>query len=483
MSNLNIQGIQTQANRIKQNISNALQTLKGKGLLSISGSETSDDLPELIESLETVTTCYNGTAWEIAKPDVSVQSIEYGAGIWIASCNPGLYYSYDGINWLVLDNVAPGVNVKYLHDRFMVWGSGSWRYVTDPKQGLQTVTHCLAHDIPNLQDITYASGKWIAYTSNGKIVYSIDGIEFNHLASVEPLTGEAVSEQSIQSIDYYDGTWIMVSSDCVYYSTDVSTWYCCNNSQTGTKMLGRFGKPAYSGTRWVIVSMSGDGSNYTGLNIYHSLDGVTWCASNICSNSSSNKSNAATVVYHDGIFVAGGQSVQCPLYYSVDDGQTWTECTIDGTVNNGYVIFSNNGIQHLGNMWYARNTSTLKGHYSIDGINWTELPIYKNANIIIDQNPFMINSGLSMHIVGYNCGVYVGYAEYVITVDDGQSKQVQVMMYSYDGINWSPITNFYCNVPSSNCIDYHDGIWVLGLNNPSNSPEITTGLMYSACWR
>jgi hypothetical protein len=166
---------------------------------------------------------------------------------------------------------------------------------------------------------TYAEGKFVALTSDNKVIYSADNGS-TWLAATVP---SPLATSTWTSITYGDGRFVAVSS----------TTAATNQVMTSEDGITWTARLATAANNWRSVAY-GDGSfvavSSTGTNrIMTSEDGLTWTARNVSNHSTA---NWRTVVWAGTAFVAAAES--SVIASTVDLGVTWTSA-IDATGGGG----------------------------------------------------------------------------------------------------------------------------------------------------
>lgn len=270
---------------------------------------------------------------------------------------------------------------------------------------------------------------------------------------------------SFENIRYANGLWVgQVSQGGLYYSQDLKTWTasnittkasdifgCINNlwiaaqyslSEGTTVLTSKDGKtwsgtPSPVGIRaiyyemgiWVLVGLSG---------IYYSTDnGQTWT---LAYNGTTN--GFGSLMFANGVWVAGASGATTSgtfgLWYSTD-GKTWTMA--EGTGNDGFgVLVYENGL------WLASNDESSFGtsiYWSEDGKIWTKSSSFTTGRF---------NS------IKYCNGIYVAVSESIST----QTADVYQggVFYSTDGKTWTKALS-----ASAYSLEFAHGVWVLSAAN------------------
>jgi hypothetical protein len=188
---------------------------------------------------------------------------------------------------------------------------------------------------------------------------------------------------------------------------------------------------AWNGLIWVagIITSAGDES------IAYSSDGTIWSFS-----SENILSTCLAVAWNGSIWVAGGTSADGgnAIAYSYD-GINWTpspQTLIDTECN----ALAWNGL-----IWVAGGSGTNRLAYSVDGINWTAS---ESANTEFTE-------GGQCNCVAWNGTTWVAGG-----TNDSSGG---ILLYSYDGVNWSPVTlDGSIVMDNYNTVAWNGSIWLAG---------------------
>ena len=309
----------------------------------------------------------------------------------ISGGTPSALYSADGINWIASPNGA-------------MFGSGSG------------------------YDCAYNGNIWVAggSGSGSGLFYSYDGIRWISAGLAHPCFGMAWGKDK----------FVAVGSGNIYYSYDGINWLqTANNIFT---ISGLSNGVAYNGTIWVAVGTNFSATSPPSITVAYSVDGITWIAA--ASNPFGTAiavSRGFAVAWNGLLWVAVGKNAATStvtVAYS-RDGSTWT--TASGTTFNGIGGFGF-AVAWNGIRWVAVGTNatagpSVTGITSIDGINWvaTTTNIFTNA-----PNA----SGLS---ILWNGTKWIAGG----VSATGNNN----MMYSYDGLIWTPVLSSPYNVAGGAC--------------------------------
>lgn len=200
-------------------------------------------------------------------------SIEYKQGIFVASSTYGLYYSYDGVNWL--RTITNHINrVKFLNGRFLAVGaSGKSYYSFD---GINWTVMTISNAIPS--DIATATYLDVAYGNNSYIMTSpIDNSTTNNtLVSYDGLTWSKVIYPYNSIYSFTCGKGMFVGA---MYGDALSAKGLCY--QTETNVETRWNRLINNSTALLQVKYIVELGKFIAVGdraAYYSLDGVSWTA-------------------------------------------------------------------------------------------------------------------------------------------------------------------------------------------------------------
>jgi hypothetical protein len=232
-----------------------------------------------------------------------------------------------------------------------------------------------------------------------------------------------------------------------------------NNGREWTsigKAVSYYNDLAYGNGVWIISKPASSGATNT---LYYSTDnGTTWTDANINSGA-----DFSAFCYGNGIWVAG-QKQGGNFFYSYN-GINWTAST---EVSGGSVI----SIIYGGGYFIASNGGSKGIAYSSNGTTWTYSPIigYSTNNVCYasDKNKWVASSsetesdGIYYSINGTTWSpavnapfsIYVAYGngKFIACSSDGTG-----IYYSTDGISW---TQSNLTSGSFYCASYGDGLYI-----------------------
>ena len=175
------------------------------------------------------------------------------------------------------------------------------------------------------------------------IAFSTNGLTWNGLASTTFTT-------SGNTVAYNGRIWVAggTGGNTLVYSYDGKLWNRLNSSVFSTAC----NYIAWNGSLFVAAGSGGNGLAY-------SYDGINWIGSG-----TSIITTGQIVAWNGYIWVAGGNQ----LAYSTS-GTTWTVSTTGSALFT--IVY---GVTWNGTTWLAGGSGTSELAYSIDGINWTDIP-------------------------------------------------------------------------------------------------------------
>lgn len=264
-----------------------------------------------------------------------------------------------------------------------------------------------------------------------------------------------------RNICYANGLWVAYVNDGgLYYSSDFKTWTASNITANVNGLFGCM-DGLWIAKQYVLGS---------GTTILTSKDGKTW-------DSVVSPISIETVYYELGFWIVAGTSV----YYSVDNGQTWTQVS-SGVTNKIVSLAYAKGVWVAGT-GFADRAGTYGLWYSEDGKNWTmvEGTSGKGFGVIVYENGLWLASddetsfGTSIYYsedgktwtqgtgttgrfnnIKYANGVYVATSE-TIGTQTAMGYQGGVF-YSEDGKTWTKAV-----AKSAYALEFAHGVWVAAL--------------------
>jgi hypothetical protein len=288
--------------------------------------------------------------------------IAYNGSMWVAvgfGTDNTIAYSLDGINWIGLGVILPGLCVAWNGSMWLAGGVYpiSLIYSYDGINWTKVISEIFINSV--VESIGTNGSMWIiggySHINSAIMAYSNDGLNWTSI-NINGIFGNHVYEI------VYNGTiWVAggIGPTSIAFSNDGITWYPTANNLLTTVCIAI----AWNGSLWVAV---GDGTNF----IIYSNDGVTWTAS----------SETLT-----------DQGIPREITWN---GSMWIIIT-----DIGYIKYSING-----NIWYNSNIGVPLFTYGVDIVSSYVLPITNN---VIKPNTLNITNGVMFGSVP-NSGVTGG---------------------------------------------------------------------------
>lgn len=198
---------------------------------------------------------------------------------------------------------------------------------------------------PELTDITYGNGKFVAISKNNQIYYSTDAV--NWTKPTTPFTSSITNANKMAHVGFGNGLFIATSTDNkTARSTDGINW------TLGQAIRGM--RVSYVNGMWHMASSYDD---YR----YWSMDGITWTAAGFFS-----------VMYSSNVVYANGRYLMIRsdgYVYTSTDGKNWAW---DGKpALSPFNRIGGSKLSAKGDI-LAYGGSNGKLHASLDGgVNWT----------------------------------------------------------------------------------------------------------------
>lgn len=213
----------------------------------------------------------NGNTWTLINSFTSnpITSVTYGKGMFACIdyiANGGnVYKSYDGLQWELVYIFTSGLeSITYANGRFTLVGEKGLVAFSDD---LSSFTQPDTGTTNNLIGITYGQNKYIAVSSTGQVIYSLDGINWQDCSTEGDTTHYRVAA-------YGKGTFVIggrgttngVTTSIIKYSHDGLTWHTASNNSSKTTSYVR--SLAYYNGKFFAALQQGE--------IWTSIDGITW---------------------------------------------------------------------------------------------------------------------------------------------------------------------------------------------------------------
>jgi hypothetical protein len=266
--------------------------------------------------------------------------------------------------------------------------------------------------------VAYSGSRWVAMSSGVKSYWSNDGISWNEINT---------NFQGIADVVWGANKFVALSTDKLYYSSDGISWSSVSPSfLTGSYLTGSyFGKIAYGNGRFIIA---GDDAK-----TYYSTDGISW---SYLGQPAYDKGTGGVAMVVKGIandgantWIMTGQSVNATLNLtrnnvlrSTDNGQTWTEVTLNGLSTPNDTV-SSVAADGAGN-WVIVGASNSPG-----GV------VYFSSNNGTTWTSYSSQFGSNTH----HSAVAYGNNQWVVTSQYGR------MYKSSNGQSWTLIPNGYAD--------------------------------------
>jgi len=242
-------------------------------------------------------------------------SLAYGNGIFVATINSKLCYSYDGVNYYTATITTSVTNSYYQvvfgKGKFVVRGTGATYYSTNGITWTETYVSTASLYKPKTDGgrLRFVNDKFI-YIESGKCEYSENGVTW--------VTKNAPTTAVIYDITYAFGKYVAVSyGGQFWYSTDLLTW----TQVTKTSGVSISARALEVGNNILVALGYGESSAYTD-GVY--LDSSFKQAHVTGLTGASSYDNAfANVAYHEKFVTVGRRY----FAYSID-GKTWTQVVL-----------------------------------------------------------------------------------------------------------------------------------------------------------
>lgn len=214
----------------------------------------------------------NSVNWLVADQFTTnaLTSVTYGNGMfacidYVNSGGGNVYKSLDGINWTATKNFTQGLeNIIFANGRFTVVGTNGLVAFSDD---LENFTIANTGSSNSFISITYGKDRYIAVSSSGQIISSVDGVNWNDVSISGDTTHYRVAA-------YGKGTFVIggrvtidgVNTSVIRYSTDGIVWQTATNNSTKTTSYVR--SLTYYNGKFFAALQQGE--------IWTSVDGMSW---------------------------------------------------------------------------------------------------------------------------------------------------------------------------------------------------------------
>lgn len=296
-------------------------------------------------------------------------NIKYEFSMWVATSSDGFYYSSDGKNWQKSE--SEGGAIAGLLD---VNGQGWW---------------C-------------ANGTKIYNSYDGKSWNSFDlKSKFQYIQIINDLKVDG--SKTYVSVRNADGD----ERGVIYNDGGLYTW-------TRDWSLYTLNNLFYTKVVWVASSYNFDG-------LFYSVDGKTYVQSNITSKFGLEVTFCASDDTIIAGYNGGNSSFYSPVYYSIDNGRTWTASNL----TSGKLI----DCYYNGNLFICIFFDSLENkrciYYSKDGIIWLKADIANSSenigsNICYGNNVWLIS--------GDNKNLYYSKADELLVFNNAEGKSNTILL-------------------------------------------------------
>jgi len=430
---------------------------------------------------------YDGINWKAAANVSSIfnlytTKVTWGKSVWVVGGGTGgsMGYSYDGITWYrssTGNTIFPAaVNALAYNGTIFIaggYGSGQMAYSNDGINWIQVTsvftTQCSC--------VEWNGKMWVAGGNGTNVIaYSYDGINWT------PVTAANALWSNTFSIAWNGSFWIagIAGSNPIAYSYDGINWIvnvnAPFNSYSGT-VTGYY-QTIYNNTQSNNFMITG--THNSAYSMYYSIDGLNWTPSISGSTVFNNNYQVLCIKYNGLIWIGTAEGGDNRLGYSYD-GLTWTPSSSGNSVfsNNVRTLASNGSFWVAGGLALGYNTNSMG--YSLNGINWSVSTsgssLFGNVQVLGWGNSMWIAGGNSPNSLAYSTdginwtvsssGNAIFSSYYSPTaivfgnnmwVCGGGANNVSIMTYSYDGINWFPITSVFSGFVRA--LGYNGIMWV-----------------------
>ena len=257
-------------------------------------------------------------------PEGKYESITYGNNLFVAGGDTVAYlenYESDLV-FVKGTHIDDGIIYKiiYANNTYLAMGLKKLYYSTD---GINFVMSDIEESLGSFQCLAYGKGIFVAAGYN-KILYSEDNCE-NFKKAVFP------ENREYNDIKYIEGLFIAVGNSCAAYSTDGKTF---TDAVIHEGIYEKIAVKEEQGSKTIVAVGY---YVFEGKSAY-STDGVSYNKGTIP------KGSYYDIVYGNGVFVALGENI---ISYSTD-GINFTECTEYPTGKFNAIIYANDNFIAVG---------------------------------------------------------------------------------------------------------------------------------------
>ena len=272
----------------------------------------------------------------------------------------------NGTNWVMVGTIGSGTDLYYAISSDLL----SWIYGSIAT-GLSSVVDATITCNGSTYIITYRGGLITTfYGSSNGTTWSAISVPSGYYTNI------ASNGSSFVAIDFTNGKAL--------YSTSGSSWTAYTLPVLGSM------------ANW--YSISSNGSNYVaianGISTYsaYSSTGTSWTSSTLPTSG-----NWGDITSNGSMYVAvdPGNSGSTATAYSTNSGVSWTAGNMP--ISAAWDSITSNGIDFL-----ATSVNLPYLSYSIDGINWSILPLPTNINRISGKGLSFNNTGKIFGGVSFN---------------------------------------------------------------------------------
>jgi sugar lactone lactonase YvrE len=304
----------------------------------------------------------------------------------------------------------------YGNGRFLAVGGDGWAgSILDSSDGVRWTKHWpqewpqqwneqyngnWIYPPPQLNDIAFGNGKFVAVGTNGLVLTSTDGLSW----AGQALTSAAAP--ALQSVAFGDGMFVAVSSDdhgSLWASTTGLNW-----TNIGFEFERHFQQVRFLDERFVAV----------GNTILVSTNGLVWDAAQLPAESLGDYAVFDSVAYGNGMYLASRlpsprrELGPCgmPSVFASSTGAEWFDVSPTNGLELAQVSFGNG-------KFVAFDKSSGGITFSTDGLNW-------NPPVLVDPNQFPYNPT-------------VAFLQGEFFFSDNILNVLTPLFYSADAVSWT----------------------------------------------